>query len=340
MIIILFCDNLYVGGIHHAFGDHEGGNRALKAATRTTVVLASGAAAGIASGGLAAIPAGIAAGSTYDLVETGITKKPAGIVAVVDNAVKNPSAGTIFDVAVAYAGDGLAGYSGGQIGNKLVTMQQLSKLEHARAMKMEQLNNGMFSDGASGGGGMSTGQAIQLGSEINSLTSQINTIAQGSPQWWYDPKTGNVTVTKPNSITAVPIVGNMPDTTDCEDGQSPEQRREAQRQRLIRVYQMQEDAFQHDVYPQQPCDQLSKGDKAKCLKEQNSKKPTRSIDTAYPNVLRTNSEQLKNMKDTIKQKFNQDPNKKGRKEIEQLNRARWIPVPMFDQCPFTVSFHC
>ena len=40
------------GAIHHAVGDHDGGNQALNAATRTTVVIASGAAAGIATGGM------------------------------------------------------------------------------------------------------------------------------------------------------------------------------------------------------------------------------------------------------------------------------------------------
>lgn len=43
------------GVIHHIAGDSEGGNQALNAATRSTVVLASGAAAGITTGGRLAL---------------------------------------------------------------------------------------------------------------------------------------------------------------------------------------------------------------------------------------------------------------------------------------------
>lgn len=39
------------GVIHHAVGDHDGGNQALNAATRSTVVIGSGVAVGLASGG-------------------------------------------------------------------------------------------------------------------------------------------------------------------------------------------------------------------------------------------------------------------------------------------------
>ena len=37
--------------VHYAAGDDEKGDRAMKAATRTTVVVGSGAAAGLATGG-------------------------------------------------------------------------------------------------------------------------------------------------------------------------------------------------------------------------------------------------------------------------------------------------
>ena len=47
-------DNLIfvmIGIIHHAVGDHVGGNRALNDATRSIIVIGTGAAAGIMSGG-------------------------------------------------------------------------------------------------------------------------------------------------------------------------------------------------------------------------------------------------------------------------------------------------
>lgn len=37
--------------MHHAVGDHEGGNQALNAATRSTVVIGAGVAAGMVTGG-------------------------------------------------------------------------------------------------------------------------------------------------------------------------------------------------------------------------------------------------------------------------------------------------
>ena len=42
----------FKGIVHHVVGDHEGGNEAINAATRSTVVYGTGIAAGIASGGM------------------------------------------------------------------------------------------------------------------------------------------------------------------------------------------------------------------------------------------------------------------------------------------------
>ena len=47
---VILC-SIWKGIIHHVVGDHDGGNQALNAATRSTVVIGTGVAAGIASGG-------------------------------------------------------------------------------------------------------------------------------------------------------------------------------------------------------------------------------------------------------------------------------------------------
>lgn len=117
------------------------------------------------------------------MVDTAISDKPKGTLAAVKNVIDNPNGGNFFDAAAAYAFDGLAGYSGGQIGSKLATQSKLSSLESMRAAKTEQLNNAMFSKN-----GANSGNIVSLGNEINALTSQINQIQYGTPQYWYDPK--------------------------------------------------------------------------------------------------------------------------------------------------------
>lgn len=189
------------GIIHHAVGDSEGGNQALNAASRTTVVLTSGAVAGIASGGLGAIPAGIAAGSVYDFGHSAISNSPKGIVATIDNAIKNPSAGSIFDASAALVGDGLAGYSGGQMGAKIGNQIKLNRLEAARNVKMEQVNSALF-DGVD----LKDGQVNALGEQINSLTGQIHTIRHGTPQYWFDPKSQQIVTTRPPGVV-IPVTG-------------------------------------------------------------------------------------------------------------------------------------
>uniref|UniRef100_A0A1I7T3A4 EF-hand domain-containing protein n=1 Tax=Caenorhabditis tropicalis TaxID=1561998 RepID=A0A1I7T3A4_9PELO len=109
------------GAIHHAVGDHEGGNKALVAATRTTGVMAGGAAGFLIGGPVGAVAGGIASGGALDGAATlGASLrekeyKPEGIFASVQEVIDNPSGGAVFDAVAGPVFDGLAGYQGGKI---------------------------------------------------------------------------------------------------------------------------------------------------------------------------------------------------------------------------------
>ncbi|KAH9409202.1 hypothetical protein TYRP_023706 [Tyrophagus putrescentiae] len=94
-------------GVHLICGDTEGASRAFQSATRSTVVMGTGVATGVLTGGIGAFPAAIAVGTTYDTVDTIISDRPKGVIAAVDQVAKNPNAGNIFDATAMIAGDGL-----------------------------------------------------------------------------------------------------------------------------------------------------------------------------------------------------------------------------------------
>lgn len=112
------------GVIHYACGDKEGGNKAMMSATRTTGVMGAGAAGFLVGGPVGAVAAGVAGGAAFDTSFTVIDSvandayRPSGYYAAIDNIVKNPNAGDIFDTCFIPVGDGLAGYSGGRLVNK------------------------------------------------------------------------------------------------------------------------------------------------------------------------------------------------------------------------------
>ncbi|CAP21494.1 Protein CBG25024 [Caenorhabditis briggsae] len=113
------------GAIHHIAGDHEGGNKAILAATRTTGVMAGGAAGFLVGGPVGAVVGGMATGGTLDGAATlGASLrekeyKPEGIFASVQEVIDNPSGGAIFDAIATPVFDGLAGYQGGKIAGAL-----------------------------------------------------------------------------------------------------------------------------------------------------------------------------------------------------------------------------
>lgn len=109
------------GAVHHILGDHEGGNKALVAATRTTGVMAGGAAGFLLGGPAGAVAAGIATGGALDGAATLGSSlregeyKPEGVFASVQGVIENPSGGAVFDTLAIPVFDGLAGYQGGKI---------------------------------------------------------------------------------------------------------------------------------------------------------------------------------------------------------------------------------
>ena len=84
------------GLIHYACNDCEGGDRAMKAASRTFGVAAGGAAGFVAGGPAGAAAGGVAGGAIMDGIITGVDSavhdeyRPAGSVANVTKLVKNP----------------------------------------------------------------------------------------------------------------------------------------------------------------------------------------------------------------------------------------------------------
>ena len=189
-----------VGGVHLICGDTEGASRAFQSATRSTVVMSTGVATGVLTGGIGAIPAVIVAGTTYDAVDTIISDRPKGVIAAVDQVAKNPNAGNIFDATAMIAGDGLSGYTGAKLGKQIAakvklnnlesarnakineasikvqqkvdTQVELGNLEAARVAKAELLTDSL----GEGKGGMTGGQALELSNEINSITQKIDNL--------------------------------------------------------------------------------------------------------------------------------------------------------------------
>ena len=179
-------------------GDHEGGNRAFKAATRTLVVIGAGAVATIFTG--SAVPAGIAAGATFDASDSIIHDEPRELLAAVDKVVNKPTGGNVFDAAMGVVGYGMADYSGSKIKTKMPDNNQVVELGSKMAADIHKLNAGMDPNSA-----MTSGQAFTLGNEIKALNSEINTIRHGTPVYW-DGAIGNSrTATTFVKLTLPPI---------------------------------------------------------------------------------------------------------------------------------------
>jgi hypothetical protein len=107
------------GVIHYVCGDVEGGNKAMKAATRTTAVMGAGVGGFFVAGPPGAVAGGVGAGAEWDLLVAAVTdgKEANGIAKI----IKNPkNVDSYFDAGLSVFGDGLAGYSGGQMAEKLV----------------------------------------------------------------------------------------------------------------------------------------------------------------------------------------------------------------------------
>ncbi|CAJ0919238.1 unnamed protein product, partial [Mesorhabditis belari] len=300
------------GVVHYIAGDTEGGNQAMNAASRSTVVIGSGVVAGITTGGLAAIPAGIAAGAAYDGTATLITDKPQGIIAACDNVIKNPNAGNIFDALFIPVADGMGGYAGGKLGSAVLTRARLSSLEAARAVKQGRLDAALFGEVA-----MTDAEAISLGQQINVITRQISVIERGTPQYWFDPK--NKQVIKTSNPTAVPVAGYI-------DEKNP-----AKAAVIVKeLSALQCDAILADDYCGIECAGIytTPALKTQQLSKLHSQSPQGSINEIYPNVVVATKEDIDRL-----QREKRDPQKKQAKALYDAHS--WLPVPMPSQFNYT-----
>ncbi|ODM97158.1 DNA polymerase beta [Orchesella cincta] len=115
------------GGVHYALGENEAGDDAMKAASRSSGVVAGGVGGFVAGGPVGAVAGGIAGGAAMDGIITGseilINKdqaKPYGYVAAgktiadVVEKKRNLTTEEGFDIAMLPVGDGIAGYTAGR----------------------------------------------------------------------------------------------------------------------------------------------------------------------------------------------------------------------------------
>ncbi|KAL2635780.1 hypothetical protein R1flu_007259 [Riccia fluitans] len=112
------------GGIMYAIGDNERGGRAMKAASRTTGVMAAGAGGFLVGGPAGAVVAGIAGGAAMDGITTGVESaihdefRPNGQIAAWTEVAKgeNPNGviGGVIGGLLTPVCDGLAGYGAGK----------------------------------------------------------------------------------------------------------------------------------------------------------------------------------------------------------------------------------
>nr|XP_046909919.1 uncharacterized protein LOC124491316 [Dermatophagoides farinae] len=152
--------------------------------------MGAGAVAAVTTGGIAAIPAGIVAGTAFDTTDSIINHKPKGCIATVNKAVNKPIGENVFDLVLGVVCDGMAGYSGGRIGTKIANVK-VARLKAKMTAKMDKLNAGM---------------------DPNSITltvhgikafrnSEINTIRHGTPVYWDDVKGNGKTATTSEKVT-------------------------------------------------------------------------------------------------------------------------------------------
>jgi len=109
------------GAIHYACGDTEGGDNAMKAASRTVGVVAGGIGGFVVGGPVGAVAGGISGGVMMDGVTSGVDsaihdeKRLYGHINSLDRAIDGKTtAGEAFDWAITPVFDGLAGYGYGK----------------------------------------------------------------------------------------------------------------------------------------------------------------------------------------------------------------------------------
>lgn len=108
------------GAIHYACNDHEGGDRAMKSASRTTGSMIGGVAGFAVGGPVGAFAGGVAGGALMDGITTGVDSavhkeyRPSGLVASVNQIVEKPNdPGQWFDTFTTPVFDGITGMTAG-----------------------------------------------------------------------------------------------------------------------------------------------------------------------------------------------------------------------------------
>jgi len=106
--------------VHYALGDKKGGNRAMKAASRTTVVMSAGAGGFLLGGPVGAVAGGVGVGAEWDLVVAAAShgKDVNGFAKIINDP---KSVDSYFDAGLSIVGDGMAGYSGGKLAQKITS---------------------------------------------------------------------------------------------------------------------------------------------------------------------------------------------------------------------------
>lgn len=108
------------GAVHYLQGDYEAGNKAMLAATRTTVVMGGGALGSLLGPG-GSMVGGVAAGAAFDVAVTAIDSyiheeyRPWGYCAAVQDVIDKPSLGTVAKLLVNVGADAFTGHQGGKL---------------------------------------------------------------------------------------------------------------------------------------------------------------------------------------------------------------------------------
>ncbi|XP_039621511.1 uncharacterized protein LOC120536989 [Polypterus senegalus] len=128
------------GTVHYICGDKEGGHNAMKAATRTTGVMAGGVGGFLVGGPVGATVGGMMGGlamddaiTCADIIANGKNAKPYGLLGNIEQIIEDPNnAGNYVDLVGNVTLDGITGYVAGQgLGKKIKC-----KLEEKKLQKM------------------------------------------------------------------------------------------------------------------------------------------------------------------------------------------------------------
>lgn len=120
------------GTVHYVVGDKEGGDNAMKSASRSVGTMVGGATGMLAGGPVGAMVGGITGGLALDSVTTAVDseihgeEKLSGMFKQIDDLQKNPKdSGKWFDTLIWFAGDAAAGYSAGMQADNSDTQKNL-----------------------------------------------------------------------------------------------------------------------------------------------------------------------------------------------------------------------